>query len=78
MYTHLQFVSSNGIEPAPAHSDLFAVVGSLAAMRLVTTESARLDAFQRIKLEVSDADLKLALGADPELGERFTWAAAEV
>jgi len=78
MFTHGQFVSHNGIEPAPSQADLFAVVGSLAAMRLVTTESARLDCFQRIKLEVSDTNLQVALGADPELGERFTWAAATV
>ena len=60
---HIKFVKQHGIYPIPSHADLFSVMASLAAQKLVTVESSRLDYYQRIKADVSDSGAGINLEA---------------
>jgi len=64
---HLDFLRQTTIEPVPSHPELFAVAVELHGLRLVATESQRLDYFQRVRSMVGDSDLFEALRQEPAL-----------
>lgn len=58
---HLDFCRQSAMTPLPTHAQLFSILQSLADMRLVTTEGARLDYYQRVQANVRDDELELVL-----------------
>lgn len=58
---HLDFCRQTAIQPLPTHTQLFSILQSLADMRLVTTEGAKLDYVQRVQANVRDDELELVL-----------------
>ncbi|GAA5848114.1 hypothetical protein JCM8547_004414 [Rhodosporidiobolus lusitaniae] len=65
---HLDFLRQTSLLPSsvspPSKSELFAVLAQLHALRLVATESQRLDVFQRVRATVDEGDLFAALRED--------------
>ncbi|GAA5933067.1 origin recognition complex subunit 1 [Sporobolomyces koalae] len=62
--THLL---SSAAGTGPSKSDLLTLVSELHAMRLLATESQRLDVFQKVKLGIEDGDVFAALREDEVL-----------
>ncbi|KAK9768150.1 Origin recognition complex, subunit 1 [Basidiobolus ranarum] len=61
---HIQICRLNNLEP-PNTSDLAAICASLGAARCLLVEAGRLDLHQRIRLNVAEEDVTMALRADP-------------
>ncbi|GAA6050067.1 hypothetical protein JCM3770_001353 [Rhodotorula araucariae] len=69
---HLDFVRQTALcaaapADAPTKSELVGIVTQLHALRLVATESQRLDVFQRVRATVDEGDLFAALREDETL-----------
>ncbi|ORY08284.1 hypothetical protein K493DRAFT_403449 [Basidiobolus meristosporus CBS 931.73] len=60
---HIQICRMNNLEP-PNTSDLAAICASLGAARCLLVEAGRLDLHQRIRLNVAEEDVTMALRAD--------------
>ncbi|KAF9161751.1 Origin recognition complex, subunit 1 [Actinomortierella ambigua] len=63
-HAHIQTCKLQSIEP-PTLSDLSAVCASLGASRCLLVESGKQDFYQRVRLNVSEEDVIMALKADP-------------
>ncbi|GJN88674.1 hypothetical protein Rhopal_001640-T1 [Rhodotorula paludigena] len=68
---HLDFLRQTSLctsaTASPTKAELFALVAQLHALRLVATESQRLDVFQRVRANVDEGDLFAALREDEVL-----------
>ena len=58
---HLDFCKQTALNPLPSHAQLFSILQSLADMKLISTEGAKLDYFQRVQANVRDDELDLVL-----------------
>ncbi|KAA1065666.1 Origin recognition complex, subunit 1 [Puccinia graminis f. sp. tritici] len=56
---HIRLANTLGFQPEPTHEELMTVISSLQNMKLILNESSSFDYFSRIKLEVTDSDLRL-------------------
>ncbi|KAG0230830.1 Origin recognition complex, subunit 1 [Actinomortierella wolfii] len=63
-HAHIQTCKLQSIDP-PTLSDLSAVCASLGASRCLLVESGKQDFYQRIRLNVSEEDVIMALKTDP-------------
>ena len=64
---HLDFLRQTAIDPIPSHDELFTTLSTLHSLKLIATESQRLDYFQKVRSLVEDSDLFLALKEEPLL-----------
>ena len=64
---HLDFLRQTAINPVPSHDELFTSLSTLHSLKLVATESQRIDYFQKVRSLVEDSDLFAALSTEPVL-----------
>lgn len=67
MQHHLSFLSRASLTPIPSQSELFTLLASLHSLRLLASDSTRLDYFAKVRALVEDVDLFAALAEEPEL-----------
>jgi hypothetical protein len=58
---HLDFCRQISLRDIPSHDQLFTTLATLHTLRIVVTESQRLDYYQRVRTLAADSDIFAAL-----------------